>query len=106
MKIARRRILAWAAAAFLASALPATAARADVTVGLILSLTGPAASIGVPYQKGIAAAMERIPDVAGEKLKLITLDDASDPSTAARDARKLIEQDKVDIILGSAGAPV
>jgi branched-chain amino acid transport system substrate-binding protein len=105
MKTVRRRILAWAAAAFLASALPPTAARADVTIGLILSLTGPAASIGVPYQKGIAAAMERISDVAGEKLKLITLDDASDPSTAARDARKLIEQDKVDIILGSAGAP-
>ena len=63
MKIARRRILPLAAAAFLASALPATAARADVTIGLILSLTGPAASIGVPYQKGVAAAMERIPEL-------------------------------------------
>jgi branched-chain amino acid transport system substrate-binding protein len=100
-----RRISPLAVAVFLGIVLPVTGAHAEVKIGLILSLTGPAASIGIPYENGVAVAIERIPEIAGEKLKLITLDDASDPSTAARDARKLIEQDNVDIILGSAGAP-
>jgi branched-chain amino acid transport system substrate-binding protein len=86
-------------------ALSVTRAQAGVTIGLILSLTGPAASIGISYQKGMLAAIDRISEVTGEKPKLITLDDNSDRSAAARDARKLIEQDKVDIILGSAAAP-
>lgn len=105
MKSVLGRMFPLVVATFFGEAWLATGARADVTIGLILSLTGPAASIGIPYQQGVRAAMERIPAISGEKLKLITLDDNSDPSMAARDARKLIEQDKVDIILGSAGAP-
>jgi branched-chain amino acid transport system substrate-binding protein len=38
-------------------------------------------------------------------VQLIQLDDASDPSTAARNARKLIDEDKVDVIIGTAGSP-
>ena len=80
-------------------------ARADITVGVITSLSGPISSIGVPYSKGIAAGIAQIGEISGQKIKLVQLDDASDPSAAARAAHKLIEEDKVDIIIGAAGAP-
>src|SRR5262249_45277730 len=42
--------------------------------------------------------------VGGETIKLIQLDDASDPSTATRNARKLVEENKVDVLIGTATA--
>ena len=84
-------------------ALPAKAA--DITVGLITAMTGPGASIGIPYAKGAAAGVAYKDEVDGTKLNLIQLDDATDPSTATRNARKLIEQDKVDVLMGSGSTP-
>lgn len=83
----------------------APAARADITVGFITSLSGPASSIGIPYGRGIAAALAYRAEVAGQKFKLIQLDDASDPSAATRNARKLAEDEKVDVLIGTASAP-
>src|SRR3954453_14433334 len=94
-----------AARALPPASLLAASARADVAVGVITSLSGPISSIGVPYAKGIAAGIAAIPEIAGQKIKLVQLDDASDPSAAARAAHKLIEEDKIDILLGAAGAP-
>ena len=94
-----------AALALAATSLVAVSARADITVGVITSMSGPISSIGVPYAKGIAAGVAAIGEIAGQKVKVVQLDDASDPSAAARAAHKLIEEDKVDIILGAAGAP-
>lgn len=91
-------------AAWLGAAAPAALA-ADYKVGFISSLTGPVSSLGIPYQKGIQAALAYKAEIDGKKIQVIQLDDASDPSTAARDARKLVEEDKVDAILGSSGAP-
>ena len=84
--------------------LPAKAA--DITVGLVTSMTGPSASIGIPYAKGAAAGVVYKDDVNGIKVNLIQLDDASDPSTGTRDARKLIEQDKVDVLMGAGSTPI
>ena len=86
-----------------AVALPAKAA--DITVGLITSMTGPGASIGIPYSKGTAAGVAYKDEVDGIKLKVIQLDDATDPSVATRNARKLIEQDKVDVLMGAGSTP-
>lgn len=83
----------------------AGAAAAQVKVGVVLSLTGVVSSIGIPYDKGLAAGMAAEGSVGGRKITVVKLDDASDPATATRDARKLIEEDKVDILLGSAGTP-
>jgi branched-chain amino acid transport system substrate-binding protein len=84
----------------------AGAARAqEVTVGVIESLSGPVSSIGIPYVKGIAAAMVNGGVIDGVKLKVIQIDDASDPATSTRAARKLVDEDKVDVLVGSAGAP-
>jgi branched-chain amino acid transport system substrate-binding protein len=58
-----------------------------------------------PTPKGTAAGVAYKDDVNGIKLNLIQLDDASDPSTGTRNARKLIEQDKVDVLMGAGSTP-
>ncbi|MBS0247071.1 MAG: ABC transporter substrate-binding protein [Proteobacteria bacterium] len=83
----------------------ATSAHAEIRVGFVTSLSGVASSIGIPYGKGINAAYEFRSEVNGEKIKLIQLDDGSDPSAATRNARKLIEEDKVDVLIGTATVP-
>ncbi|HWK83585.1 MAG TPA: ABC transporter substrate-binding protein [Caldimonas sp.] len=100
-----KQVLRIAAGVALAAGLAASAAAADLKVGLVTALSGPTSSIGIPYSKGMQAAFAYKPEVAGRKVQLIVLDDASDPATAGRNARKLIEEDKVDILIGSAGVP-
>jgi branched-chain amino acid transport system substrate-binding protein len=82
-----------------------TAAMADLKVGLSVSLSGANASLGVPYAKGMQAAVAYKPQINGHKVQLIVLDDGSDPTNAGRNARKLVEEEKVDILLGSSGVP-
>lgn len=94
-----------AASAILASTVAAASAQAQVVVGIITSLSGPVSSIGIPYARGYAAWEAGGTEVAGEQLKLIQIDDASDPSAAARAAKKLIEEDHVDVVLGAASSP-
>ncbi len=89
------------AAAF--ALLAAGAARADVTIGISLPLTGPASGLGIPMANYIKLWPESI---AGEKLKVIVLDDATDPTKGATNARKFVTEDKVDIVMGSAATPV
>jgi branched-chain amino acid transport system substrate-binding protein len=92
-----------------AFALAATAsfavAAADYKIGVITSLSGPISALGIPYQKGVQAAQAYKPTVAGRKVQVIMLDDASDPATAARNARKLVNEDKVDVLVGTSGVP-
>ena len=93
------------AAAFLAASWGiASAAEAQITVGFVTSQSGPASSIGLLYDRGMKAAAEYATSVGDTKVKLIQLDDSSDPSTATRNARKLVEEDKVDILIGTATA--
>ena len=92
--------------ALAASLLILQAQAADITVGLITSMTGPGASIGIPYSKGTAAGVAYKDEIDGIKIKVEQLDDASDPTTGARDARKLIEQDKVDVLMGAGNTPI
>ena len=82
--------------------LAATAASAEIKIGAILSLTGPAASLGIPEKNTIDILPKKIGD---EDVSYIILDDASDPSAAVRAARKLMDEDKVDIILGPSITP-
>jgi branched-chain amino acid transport system substrate-binding protein len=98
-----RRILS--SVALLASVFAASASKADITVGFVTSLSGNGSSIGIPYSRGINAAYEYRSEINGEKIHLIQLDDGSDPSAATRDARKLVEEDKVDILIGTATTP-
>lgn len=85
-----------------ALALAVSHACADITIGVSLPLTGPASGLGIPSKNGFALWPETI---AGEKVKLIVLDDASDPTQANKNARRLIAEDKVDLIIGSTATP-
>ncbi len=88
-----------------ATALACGAIAADLKVGVITSLSGPVAALGVPYNKGIEVAQAYQSNIAGHNVQVIVLDDASDPATAARNARKLVNEDKVDVLIGTSGVP-
>src|SRR5215813_2845637 len=83
------------AAALIAASLGIGTAHAEITVGFVTSQSGPASSIGLLYDKGMKAAVEYATTVGDEKVRFIQLDDSSDPSTATRNARKLVEENKV-----------
>jgi branched-chain amino acid transport system substrate-binding protein len=75
---------------------------ADINIGVSVSATGPAASLGIPEKK----TFELLPtEIAGEKVKYIVLDDATDPSVATKNARKLVSEYKVDVLIGSSSTP-
>lgn len=89
----------------LAAGLATAASAADLKVGVNVALSGPNSSLGVPYSKGMKAGLAYLSEVSGHKIQLILLDDASDPTNASRNARKLVEEDKVDVLMGSSGVP-
>lgn len=81
----------------------AHAAWADITIGVTLPLTGPASGLGIP----IANQMKTWPaTLAGEKIRLVILDDATDPTKGVTNAKRFVSEDKADLIIGSAATPV
>ena len=94
MKLTLKTTVA-AAAALLASA----AALADVKIGITLSLTGPASGLGIPVGNQFKLWPQTI---AGEKVQLIILDDASDPGKGVTNARRFVTDEKVDILFGGS----
>jgi branched-chain amino acid transport system substrate-binding protein len=85
-----------------ALALAAPLAQAEITVGVTLSATGPAASLGIPEKN----TFELLPTaIAGEKITWIVLDDGSDTTKAVTNTKKLIAEDKVDVVVGSTITP-
>ena len=89
--------------ALLAALLGSSFAQADITVGVSIALTGPTSALGIPTKNGIELWPKTI---AGEKLNVIILDDATDPTLAVKNTRRFITEDKVDIIVGSVATPV
>ncbi|MBI1943707.1 MAG: ABC transporter substrate-binding protein [Betaproteobacteria bacterium] len=84
------------------AALAAGAASAQVTVGVTLGATGPGASLGIHYKN----AFQLMPStLGGQPVKYIILEDGSDATNAGKNARKLITEDKVDVVMGSNGVP-
>ncbi|UCV15035.1 ABC transporter substrate-binding protein [Quatrionicoccus australiensis] len=78
------------------------AAFADINVGVSVSATGPAASLGIPEKNTIALLPASI---GGQKVNYIVLDDATDPTAAAKNIKKLISENKVDVVIGSSTTP-
>ena len=75
---------------------------ADVKIGVTVSATGPAASLGIPEKNTVALLPK---EVAGQKLEYIVLDDATDSTQAVKNARKLTSEDHVDALVGSTVVP-
>jgi branched-chain amino acid transport system substrate-binding protein len=84
-----------------AALLGCTLAHAEITIGVSVTQTGPASALGIPSRNALALFPT---EIAGEKIKLVILDDASDPSGATRNARRLID-DHADVLIGSTTAP-
>ena len=89
-------------AAAIALCFAAAPAWADITVGISVSATGPAASLGIP-EKNTAALLPTM--VAGQKINYIVLDDATNPTEANKNARKFVTENSADIIFGSSAVP-
>src|SRR6202051_10032 len=82
--------------------LPALAQTNEITIGISISTTGPAAALGIPERN----ALEFVPkEIGGVPLKVITLDDAGDPTTATTHTRRFVTESKADIIMGSSTTP-
>jgi len=97
--------LGLSAAVAAALALPAFAASAqtsEITIGISISTTGPAAALGIPERN----ALEFVPkEIGGVPLKVIVLDDGGDPTNATTNARRFITETRADIIMGSSTTP-
>ena len=79
-----------------------TPAFAQIKIGVTISTTGPAASLGVPQRNSIALLPT---EIGGQKIEWIVLDDAADSTKAVANARKLIDENAVDALIGSSTTP-
>ncbi len=96
----QRKLVTALAAAF--SFGVAGTALADINVGVTVSATGPAASLGIPEKN----TFDLLPTtIGGEKVNWIVLDDGSDTTKAVQNAKKLIGENKVDVLVGSTITP-
>jgi branched-chain amino acid transport system substrate-binding protein len=82
--------------------LSGSLAAQEINIGFTMGTTGPGASLGVHYKN----AFQLFPKtLGGQPVKYIMLEDATDATIAAKNARKLITEDKVDAIMGSVSVP-
>jgi branched-chain amino acid transport system substrate-binding protein len=87
----------------LATVVGLSSAQAQIKVGITMSASGPGAALGQPQSKTVAALPK---EIAGQKITYFALDDESDPTKGAQNGRKLITEEKVDVLIGSSLTPV
>jgi branched-chain amino acid transport system substrate-binding protein len=90
------------AASFALPGLPAMAQTNEITIGISISTTGPAAALGIPERNALDFVVK---EIAGVPLKLIVLDDGGDPTNATTNARRFVTESKADVIMGSSTTP-
>src|SRR5213082_554492 len=81
---------------------PATAQTNEITIGITITTTGPAAALGIPERNALDFVAK---EIAGVPLKVIVLDDGGDPTNATTNARRFVTESKADIIMGSSTTP-
>jgi branched-chain amino acid transport system substrate-binding protein len=90
------------AAALTLPGLPAQAQTNEITVGISISTTGPAAALGIPERNALEFVAK---EIGGVPLKLIVLDDGGDPTNATTNTRRFVTESKADVIIGSSTTP-
>jgi len=90
------------AASLALPALPATAQTSEITIGVTISTTGPAAALGIPERNALEFVAK---EIGGVPLKVIVLDDGGDPTNATTNARRFVTESKADVIVGSSTTP-
>ncbi|MBI5263952.1 MAG: ABC transporter substrate-binding protein [Bradyrhizobium sp.] len=93
---------ALAAASLALPALPASAQTNEITIGITVTTTGPAAALGIPERNSLEFVKK---EIGGVPLKVIVLDDGGDPTNATTNARRFVTESKADIIMGSSTTP-
>src|SRR3954454_6989395 len=81
---------------------PVLAQSNEITIGISISTTGPAAALGIPERNALDFVTK---EIAGVPLKVIVLDDGGDPTNATTNARRFVTESKADIIMGSSTTP-
>src|SRR6202165_4365108 len=90
------------AAALALPGLPAMAQTSEITIGITITTTGPAAALGIPERNSLDFVVK---EISGVPLKVIVLDDGGDPTAATTNARRFVTESKADIIMGSSTTP-
>jgi len=103
-KSLKKSLLAAAAvaAAVALPGLPASAQTSEITIGISITTTGPAAALGIPERNALEFVTK---EIGGVPLKVIVLDDGGDPTNATTNARRFVTESKADIIMGSSTTP-
>jgi branched-chain amino acid transport system substrate-binding protein len=83
-------------------AMPAVAQTGEITIGISISTTGPAAALGIPERNALDFVQK---EIGGVPLKIIVLDDGGDPTSATTNARRFVTESRADIIVGSSTTP-
>src|ERR1700704_59772 len=81
---------------------PAMAQTSEITIGITVTTTGPAAALGIPERNSLEFVAK---EIAGVPLKIIVLDDGGDPTNATTNARRFVTESKADVIMGSSTTP-
>src|SRR6202000_2471551 len=90
------------AAVFALPGTPAGAQTSDITIGISISTTGPAAALGIPERNALEFVTK---EIGGVPLKVIVLDDGGDSTNATPNARRFVTESKADVIMGSSTTP-
>src|SRR5947209_19200216 len=89
-------------AALAVTGSPVVAQTNEITIGISVTTTGPAAALGIPERN----ALDFVPkEIGGVPTKVIVLDDGGDPTAATTNARRFVTESKADIIMGSSTTP-
>lgn len=80
----------------------AAGVHAQITVGVTVSATGPAASLGIPERNTVDLMPK---EIAGQTIRYVVLDDQSDTTHAVMNIRRFVSDDRVDVVLGSTTTP-
>src|SRR5690606_29768661 len=104
--LSRRSLLKLSAAGILAALMSAAATAADtIKIGTFLSVTGPGSSLGDPELKTLQLYVEEINaagGVLGRKLELVHYDSGANPKNAINFVKRLVQRDRVDVIVGGS----
>jgi branched-chain amino acid transport system substrate-binding protein len=90
------------AGSLVSAAMPASAQTHEITIGITITTTGPAAVLGIPERNALEFVTK---EIGGVPLKLIVLDDGGDPTNATTNTRRFVTESKADIIMGSSTTP-
>jgi branched-chain amino acid transport system substrate-binding protein len=97
-----RQLLKWAAVAAACGVLAAPAAAQEkLKIGLIVTLSGPAAALGAQVRDGFNLAIKDLGGkMAGRDVEVVVADDELKPDSAVTKVKGLLERDKVDFVVG------